>query len=267
MLAAYAREKALRGLGPLNLVQEINDGNRELPNVTTVERVLERMRPIFANVAERMDRALLNIGRMSPDLGKGVWMVRDATVYAQSNTSRRFIMQALIDRGWLTIVRENDVAPCVQLTSEGWSHVGELERASGGLDSTQAFVAVWFDPQVGDAYENGIEPAVKEAGYEPVRIDNQEFLGKICDEIIAEIRKSRFLVADLTGHRQGVYFEAGFAMGLGMPVIWTCRDDDVKDAHFDARQYNYVVWKTPDELRKKLKHRIEANVPKARAEG
>jgi len=50
---------------------------------------------------------------------------------------------------------------------------------------------------------------------------------KICDKIVSEIRKSRLLVADFTDNRGGVYFEAGFAMGLSIPVIWMCRASDV----------------------------------------
>ena len=33
---------------------------------------------------------------------------------------------------------------------------------------------------------------------------------------MAEIRRSRFVVADYTGQVNGVYFEAGFALGLGL---------------------------------------------------
>ena len=84
---------------------------------------------------------------------------------------------------------------------------------------------------------------------------------KIDDKIIAEIRKSGILVADLTENNQGVYFEAGLAMGLGIPVIWTCRKDNFESIHFDTRQYNYIVWENPGELKEKLKNRIEATNP------
>jgi nucleoside 2-deoxyribosyltransferase len=89
-------------------------------------------------------------------------------------------------------------------------------------------------------------------------IVKKEHINKIDDEIIAEIRRSAFVVADCTGHRQNVYFEAGFAIGLGLRVIWTCRKDQIKDLHFDIRQYNCIDWKTPAELAKKLQFRIEA---------
>jgi hypothetical protein len=48
------------------------------------------------------------------------------------------------------------------------------------------------------------------------------------------------MVADFTGHRGGVYFEAGDGLGLGIPAIWTCRYDELKKSHFDMRQFNYI---------------------------
>ena len=80
--------------------------------------------------------------------------------------------------------------------------------------------------------------------------------------MIAQIRSASFVVADFTGHRGGVYFEAGFALGLDLPVIWTCKKDDMKDLHFDIRQYNTIDWETPEDLARRLQHRIEATVGK-----
>lgn len=111
-------------------------------------------------------------------------------------------------------------------------------------------------------YASGIQPALEATGYKPVRIDKHEHNEKIDDRIIAAIRSSGLLVADFTGHRGGVYFEAGFAMGSGLPVIWTCRSSDIQAAHFDTRQYNHIVWSDPDELRDRLIQRIEATLPR-----
>ena len=82
-------------------------------------------------------------------------------------------------------------------------------------------------------------------------------------EIIARIKESRFVVADVTEHRNGVYFEGGFAMGMGLPVIWMCHEGDMKNAHFDTRQLNHIVW-TDDipKLRKDLANRILATIGK-----
>ena len=107
---------------------------------------------------------------------------------------------------------------------------------------------------------NGAKLAIEQAGYIPVRIDSQEFNGKICDEIIAEIKRSKFLVSDFSGQRGGVYFEAGFGMGQNKPVIFAVRQEDVKGLHFDTRQFNHIVYDSPEDLRKKLYNRICATI-------
>lgn len=126
----------------------------------------------------------------------------------------------------------------------------------------QVFVAMWFDPSTDDAYKLGIAPAIEANGFTPIRIDRKHHVNKIDDEIIAEIRKSTFVVADFTcgpGQvRGGVYYEAGFAMGLRIPVIWTCKDTSIADLHFDTRQYSHIVWKDPNDLKSQLAARIGA---------
>jgi nucleoside 2-deoxyribosyltransferase len=89
-------------------------------------------------------------------------------------------------------------------------------------------------------------------------VDRHDHNNKIDDEIISQIRRSRLLIADFTGHRNGVYFEVGFAMGLGIPVFFTCRSDNLKDLHFDVRQYNTLEWSTPTQLAVDLQRRISA---------
>jgi hypothetical protein len=146
----------------------------------------------------------------------------------------------------------------LRITPEGWNYLETLEKPSD--ESTTAFVAMWFDDsKTGTLWKQAIRPAIYDAGYEPVRIDEVEHSNKIDDEIIAKIRACKFLVADFTGQRQSVYFEAGFAMGLGKRVIWCVREADLKDVHFDNRQYNFLRW-TDDlpEFRKALSNRIEA---------
>ena len=71
-------------------------------------------------------------------------------------------------------------------------------------------------------------PAVASAGFDLVRLDEDPQAGSIDERLRVEIRKSRFLVADLTHGNPGAYWEAGFAEGLGKPVIYTCEKDDFR---------------------------------------
>ena len=124
--------------------------------------------------------------------------------------------------------------------------------------SSQGFIAMWFDSVLNDAYEHGIQAGVIGAGYDPLRIDRIEHVNRIDDEIIRQINASQFVVADFTGHRGGVYFEAGYALGKEIPVFWTCRKSDMVDLHFDIRQFNCIDWETPESLAQRLATRIEA---------
>jgi hypothetical protein len=146
-----------------------------------------------------------------------------------------------------------------RLTPNGWQRVIELRKQE--RDSDQAFVAMWFDTELDTAWNDGFMPALEEVGYHPIRIDLVPHNDKICDRIEAEIRRSGLVVADMTGNRGGVYFEAGLAKGLGIPVIWTCRQDYVGHLHFDTRQYNHIVWTDAGELKESLVFRIEATIP------
>ena len=143
------------------------------------------------------------------------------------------------------------------VTIDGYSRIADRLT---NVDSSQAFVAMWFDGNMNDAFSKGIEPAIVDAGYNAYRIDRGDYIDKIEDEVIAQIRRSRFLVADFNhgadGARGSVYYEAGFALGLGLPVIFTCRKDALKTLHFDTAHFNHIDWGDPAELRERLKTRI-----------
>lgn len=158
----------------------------------------------------------------------------------------------------------------ITLTKKGWERVEDLERGTAALP-LQAFVAMWFadrqkDPKwhdvLEDAWESGLRQGAKDAGYDAVRIDLKEHNNKICDEIVTEIRRSRFVIADFTGDRGGVYYEAGYALGMGKQVIWCCSREwhDEHGVHFDTRQYNHILWDAADDLRAKLRARIGATI-------
>ena len=129
-------------------------------------------------------------------------------------------------------------------------------------NSTIAFIAMWIHKDVEDLFLK-IKDAVKKAGYEPLRIDEKPHNNKIDDEVLSEINKSRFVICDLTSEKEkprgSVYFEAGYALGKDIPIIWTCREELKKEISFDIRQYNCLFWEKDklEEFAQKLQHRIE----------
>ncbi|PIX55312.1 MAG: hypothetical protein COZ50_03395 [Zetaproteobacteria bacterium CG_4_10_14_3_um_filter_54_28] len=118
--------------------------------------------------------------------------------------------------------------------------LGELKGRR--TTSANGFVAMSFHPDLNEIYSDGFQVGIVGAGYNPIRMDQIEHINRIDDEIIKQINASKFVVADFSGHRGGVYFEAGYALGIGLPVFWTCKKSDVTDLHFDIRQFNCIDW-------------------------
>jgi hypothetical protein len=147
-----------------------------------------------------------------------------------------------------------------QITPEGYQWLDGVSAKN----SKQVFVAMWFNEEMDLPFVNGIAKGIEQAdgGHTAFKINDKDHNNKIDDEIVAEIKRSKFLVADFTGHRGGVYYEAGLAQGLRLPVIWTCRKDDIEKLHFDIRQYNCITWEADklDAFAKAVKDRINATI-------
>ena len=164
--------------------------------------------------------------------------------------------------GWIRDRNRDGIVP--QVTTGTLSRmasylaVDELTAERGR--SEEVFIAMSFSPQMTSAYEAGLQVGIERAGYVPIRVDRTEHVNRIDDEIVARIRRSAFVVADFTEQKSGVYFEAGFALGLNLPVIWSCRQDDIGNLHFDVRQYNCIDWTDEADLANRLRLRIEAIV-------
>jgi hypothetical protein len=182
-----------------------------------------------------------------------------ALVCGQDGGEAEFLSRALSDRGWITLEEEtlSSDSHLYCVTASGWFEIGE--RNKSGADSNNAFIAMSFSADrsaIGPAITSGIE----KSGHNAIRMDRVEHSNRIDDEIIAQLRRSKFLVADLTEQNNGAYFEAGFMLGLGRTVIWICDKSDLQNVHFDTRQYNIIDYAGPEDLESRLRYRIEAIV-------
>jgi hypothetical protein len=151
-------------------------------------------------------------------------------------------------------------------TPAGWRRADEVAE---GIRGDGVFVAMSFAPDLKPVFDEAISPALEACGFSgPFRVDDDEhyrrsnepgYTDKIDDRIIAGIRKARFVVVDVTHNRSAVYYEAGFAGGLGKPIIWCCREDRIgEDLCFDTRQIGHLPWREPADLRAALEARIRA---------
>ena len=193
-------------------------------------------------------------GRTKPSESTILTLENDFVLaWAESASELRFLLDALNDQGLIEVEYAFENATC-GLTLAGWEHFEAWNPSNRNY--AQVFVAMSFDPELDSAWHDGIEPAVRSEGYEPYRVDKDQHLGRIDAKIHTEIDRSKFVIADVTLQKPGVYFEAGYALGQQIPVVWCVRNDEVEKLHFDTRQYNHVIWDNPADLFAKLSKRI-----------
>ena len=224
-----------------------------------IDEKLKSLLNIHSALAERPSIGLW----ISGSVYDGVYDIRNLRFAATESIDQNdynWLQDAAISQGVLELSK-NDGNTHTRLTPKGLSTLA-LKKQSG--QEEQAFVAMWFNSEVDAAYENAIEPTINRLGYKTYRVDkDKSHSDQITNKILAEIKNSKFLIADFThgsdGARGGVYFEAGFAMGLGKPIIWLIRDDGTSKMHFDTNHYPHIHWKNEEHLAEELEAAILAH--------
>lgn len=132
----------------------------------------------------------------------------------------------------------------VNLSLSGWESY-ELEQRGKSAGSL-GFIAMKFgdvalDRLVAEVLKPGIQSAI---GYRVVDLRDVSQAGLIDNILRAQIRDSAFVLVDLTHDNSGAYWEAGYAEGLGKPVIYLCERSkfDAAKTHFDTNHSTTVIW-------------------------
>jgi hypothetical protein len=200
--------------------------------------------------SEQLDQLILLVGQTQPSPAENATLNAPAisawigTIITreQPNAGLHWLLEQkktneLLERG-----AENDLQ-LLRLKMAGWLKYGELMQ--GHIESRKVLMAMEFgDPELDHVVDTCFRPAVRRAGFElRIATDNQK-AGMIDDQLRVALRTSRFVVADLTHRNNGAYWEAGFAEGLGRPVIYTCREAEWNQghSHFDTNHLVTVIW-------------------------
>ena len=121
-----------------------------------------------------------------------------------------------------------------------------------------AFVAMPMDRDdhaLVDVLE-AIKSGANDCGITAERIDDDERSERITDRILDSIRKAEFVIIDLTHERPNVFFEAGYAHGIGKTPIYIAREGT--DIHFDVKDYPVIEFRNMKELRERLVRRLRS---------
>lgn len=255
----YAKELLKNAI----LIVADNDDIRMKPAYDTQYTLDQFLRNYPQTVTEKLERAMCNIARWQLNSSEQDIMPDNDCLFAKDFSEAGYFVDLLISQGLLVesaVKATNSSIPYLKLSAYGWQRFEELER--NWQNSTTAFIAMWFN-EATEKYRDAVKEAIRQAGYEPKVIDDHEHNNFIMDEVINQINEAKFVIADFTcipeqpeksskipgGVRGGVYFEAGYAKGLGKEVIVTCKDDadSKKRRHFDIDQLNTLFWKEQDD--------------------
>lgn len=178
--------------------------------------------------------------------------------FVESN-ELNFYIRTLENQGLITIQR-HDNAGFYKFKLSYKGLLKSIELKEEGLNSNKCFVAMSFDKEDEVIFNEAIEPACNETNFHAIRVDriHTEAEQTINDLIIAEIKKSKFLISDFTKQKNGVYFEAGYGLGRGKKVIYTCRKDYFNQLHFDVNHFPILIYETTAELKEMLINKINA---------
>lgn len=262
--------------GQLAILSHVVRRTSTQPLVTThfADSVLTNAKLPGAN--ELVDNLLLHVSSELAGPGEVIHLKAvdlRAVLGALSSRGVRWAIEQAMGLGLLAgkvgpISREDGNLQVVHatLTVDGWARVDTLLREA--KDSRKAFMAMKFgDPELDAVFKDYFKLAVKRTGFNLQRLDDEPRAGLIDDRMRLEIRTSRFLIADLTHGNAGAYWEAGYAEGLGRPVIYTCRkdvfDDVNKRPHFDTNHHLTVIWDPAalDDAMTQLKTVIRVTLP------
>jgi hypothetical protein len=240
----------------------------------TIKEVLKRPLP---RPKEQADLLIRWLARNSPGPGELLEVSPEThagVIGAKSPAGFALVLDHLFSVGLLTghQLRAIGVQGQAQATLSfaGWEYYEQL--AKGSAVYRKAFMAMKFgDPVLESMLTDVFRPAAAKAGFDLFKLDDVPKAGLIDDRLRVEIQASDFIVADLSHDNLGAYWEAGYAEGLGKPVIYTCEHAkfEATKTHFDTNHHLTIIWNAskPDEAGTALKATIRATLPHIAKQG
>jgi len=218
------------------------------------------------DVMEQANALILTIGTRQDSPGSSCELVPShllATIGAVSYRDIIYLIQELLAQKLIAGSTRKESAE-VKLTFIGWERFHALSKMTTAGHT--AFMAMSFsNEKLTELVDQTLRPAVSQTGFTLVRLDDQPIAGSIDDRLRLEIRRSAFLISDLTDGNAGAYWEAGFAEGIGKPVIYLCNKQTFKKkgTHFDTSHHHTVLWDQdePEQAAEDLKATIRATLP------
>ena len=210
---------------------------------------------LFLNSMQEYAGQILNsIDRIQPEILSSILYFKNYDEYI-------FYLFNLFNQGLIDGVdassKDGNALISIKLTYSGLEYIIDLQEQ--GRYSKYCFIAMSFSEGL-DSIREALKSACSKTGFTPVLIDEVILDSEqtINDGIISWLKRCRFCIADFTEQKDGVYFESGYALGRGLPVIYTCQNDWFAKSHFDTNHFPHITYNDPKELEDSLINRIHA---------
>lgn len=233
----------------VRLASDATQSGQELPILTTysVEEAALQL-PSPSEQANNIIRYFGNQIQLSGEPASNPERAFTAKIGAANRASALRIVRQLADDGLLLISNRSyqgtaDEPDGIDLSLRGW-HQWESDKR-GQFAGTHGFIALQFGDHELDAFLGDvIKPAVTELGYRLEDMRDAARAGIIDNVMRARIRDAAFVLVDLTHANAGAYWEAGYAEGLGKPVLYICKGAVFAErgTHFDTNHCTTVMW-------------------------
>jgi hypothetical protein len=214
------------------------------------------------NASDLSNRILMNLSYRYPKYGDNFMLLPQMSRLFFEHESNYIritgIMNLLLDFGY---VKHSNPINHYFITADGWKKIDSTRQLEN--DIHQGFIAMEFGDRTQNIRE-ALRTAIEKSRYYVIFIDEKEHNHQIVPEIFYEIKRSKFMVVDITYPNYGAYYEAGYGQALGKEVIVCCRkkefDDKETRPHFDIAQKSMIIWTDEEDLIQRLQRRIEATV-------
>ena len=118
------------------------------------------------------------------------------------------------------------------------------------------FVLMPFVNDLEDTYVYGIRGAAEKLGLKCSRADEIEHNHEIIKEVVDNIKRARFVVAEVTNRNANVFYELGWAHALERDPILIARQG--VELPFDVAHVNTIFYRNINDLETKLTTRLRA---------
>jgi hypothetical protein len=136
----------------------------------------------------------------------------------------------------------------------------EESEDEGEFVPNLVFVIMSFHTDMDDTYKT-IKEECGKLGLDPKRADELPGSGLINQEVIELIEDAEFIICDLTHERPNVYYELGYAHGIGnerLEILLIAKEKT--NIHFDIAPMRVQYYKDIDHLRELLAKHLKAMI-------